>query len=491
MSGLTDATKWLASRADRVIETHCARVFLAGEVAWKVKRAVDLGYLDFSTLEQRRWALERELAFNLATAPDIYRAVRRVTLGPGGPCFDGEGEAAEYALEMRRFDETAVLDARPEAVDGPVAEALGRAVARFHAQAPVRPDGGGMGALGYAIGSNAGHLRALAGTLGEVEPLIAATAAAFEAAGPLLEARRAQGLARRCHGDLHLGNILLEDGGPVLFDCIEFNDRLSEIDVLYDLAFLLMDLTFRGRREAAARVLSAWADEAARGLPGGLWEGLSLLPLAMSVRATVRCHVSAHAGRPEAARAYLAAALAHLSPAPPVLAAVGGFSGSGKSTLARRLAPLVGAAPGAVVLRSDEVRKRLWGAGPLERLPPGAYAEGESGRVYGRMLEEAELALRAGRAVVLDAVFLKSAERDAAAALAARCGVPFAGAWLEAAPGVLRGRVAGREGDASDADVAVLDAQLARDPGPLAWTRLDAEGDFARHAEALASRLDD
>ena len=472
------------------MRTHCAWVYLRGDTAWKVKRPVDLGYLDFTTLENRRWALERELAFYAPAAPDIYRGVRRITRTVAGFAFDGAGETVEYALEMRRFDETAVLDVAPDSLDGVVAEALGRTVARLHAGAPLSQGGGSEG-LGYTVASNAEHLRALESRLGAdaVKRLIEATAGAFAEAAPLLDERKAQGFSRRCHGDLHLGNILLENGRPVLFDCIEFNDKLSEIDVLYDLAFLLMDLDFRDRRDAAVRVLSAWLDEAQRGLPSGLHEGLSLLPLMLSVRAAVRCHVRAHAGDDEGARAYLAAALRHLTPGPTVLAAVGGYSGSGKSTFARALAPLLGPAPGAVILRSDEIRKRLWGVAPTERLPREAYAGKIGKRVYRRLFEEAELCLRAGRAVVLDAVFMKGAERDKAAAIAG--GVPFEGVWLQASPETLRARVGGRRNDASDADLRVLEMQLRQDPGELGWRRLDAEADFGDTAAALASRLGD
>lgn len=478
--------EWLSQSADRVVQTSCARIYLAGEIAWKIKRPVDLGFLDFTTLEKRLWALERELAFNQATAPDIYRAVRPVARTTDGYTFDGAGEVVEFALEMRRFDEAAVLDVAPDALDGDVAEALGRAVAQLHSQAPV--GGGGSAALRYTIESNAEHLRALAPRLGPAAgALIERTAAAFAKAAPLLDERKAQGFSRRCHGDLHLGNILLEGGRPVLFDCIEFNDRLSEIDVLYDLAFLLMDLDFRHRRDAAVRVLSAYVDEAQRTFPTGVIEGLTLLPLLLSVRAAVRCHVRAHTGDDEGAGAYLAAALAHLSPSPPVLAAVGGYSGSGKSTFARTLAPLIGPAPGAVVLRSDEIRKRLWGVAPTERLPPEAYDSRVTGQVYDRLFEEAALCLRAGRAAVLDAVFMKATERERAAVL----DVAFEGAWLEASPDTSRSRVAGRSNDASDADLSVLAAQLQQDPGELRWARLDAEGDFGEMAAQLASRLRD
>jgi predicted kinase len=265
---------------------------------------------------------------------------------------------------------------------------------------------------------------------------------------------------------------MVEHGRPVLFDCVEFSDRLSLIDVLYDLGFLLMDLDFTGARGAANRALNGWLDEAARGLPAeGFWEGLAALPLFQSVRAAVRAHVTVNQDDAELARRYLAAAQGHLAPEPPRLVAVGGYSGSGKTTVARTRAPGIGPAPGAVVLRSDEIRKRLWGRAPLERLPPEAYAPGQSERVYAAMIDAARKTLAAGFAVVLDAAFLRRQERDAAGRLARETGVAFEGVWLEADPDVLRARVAARTGDASDADVAVLERQLAFDVGEIGWRR--------------------
>jgi len=265
---VSEVRDWLASQSDRVIETSCAWVFLQGERALKVKKPVDYGFLDFSTAEKRLWALRRELDFNRITAPDIYREVRRITRDGAGLALDGRGEVVDYALEMRAFDPGGVLSEQPQRVDAALAERLGRLIARFHAAAAVNPDGGGVKALGFTIRTNAENLRRLAPKLGAaaVNDVIAATDAAFAAAAPLMERRRAEGFARRCHGDLHLGNILLEHDEPILFDCIEFNDLLSEIDVLYDVAFLVMDLDFRGRAEAANRVLNAYLDEAALSL---------------------------------------------------------------------------------------------------------------------------------------------------------------------------------------------------------------------------------
>ena len=464
---------------ERRIETACNRVYLAGDTAWKVKRPVDLGYVDFTTLERRREAAEREIAFNSPAAPDIYRRVHTVTRSGDRLELDGGGPAVDYVVEMRRFDEGSVLSARPGSVDGSLAEALGRELSRLHAVAPLRPEGGGADGLAYTIDSNAHLLTGLADRLGRdaVEAVIATTAGRFADAAGVLEARRRAGFTRRCHADLHLGNILLEDGRPVLFDCIEFNDRLSDIDIQYDLAFLLMDLDFRNRRDAACRVLDAWLDEAARREGEGLREGLAVLPLMLSVRAVVRAHVEANSGHDEGGRAYLAAALRHLQPEPPRLFAVGGMSGTGKTTLARAVAPQLGASPGAVVLRSDEVRKRLSGVAPTDRLPPGAYAPGMSDRVHAALFAEATSLLAAGRSVILDATFLDPEHRGAAADLADRLGLPFAAVWLEGTPEVLKTRLAGRSGDASDADVQTLEQQAKRDAGSIAWPRLRAELD--------------
>ena len=483
---LAEVGAWLEGRAERVVETALARVFLTRDAVFKQKKAVRFDYVDFSTAEKRHAALARELAFNRPAAPDIYRAVRRVTRrADGGLEFDGPGELADLVLEMRRFADEAVLAANPEAMDGEMAEALGRAIARYHAEAPLRTSTG----LAYTVPSNAHVLAALAAELGEgpVATLTAATHGQHERLRPLLEARAQAGFSRRCHGDLHLGNILVEQGRPVLFDCIEFNDALSDIDVLYDLAFLLMDLDFRGRREPATRVLSGYLDEAARRFPAELWAGLAALPLMLSVRAAVRAHVSAHSGDAGLGRRYLEAAMAHLAPAPPVLVAVGGLSGSGKSTVARGIAPSLGAAPGAVILRSDEIRKRQVGLGPTEKAPASAYSAQADATVFAELFATAETLLRAGRAVVLDATFLRPELRAGAQAAARAAGTPFEGLWLAAPAEILEARVAARSGDASDAGVEVLRSQLTRDPGPMDWRVLDAAGPAEAAAKAALS----
>jgi aminoglycoside phosphotransferase family enzyme/predicted kinase len=489
-----DLDQWLAAGAgeacpcDRRIETPISKVYLYPDRALKRKKPVDFGFLDFTTLAKRLWAGQQELRLNRITAPDVYRALHAVVPGPFGFRLAPADapDAVDYVLEMRRFDETAVLSECPDRVDGDLAEDIGREIARVHGAAAQGTAGGGADGLDYVLKSNASHLRQLAPVLGEaaVERVIASTEAVFAAQRTRLDRRLARGLVRECHGDLHLGNILLEDGRAVLFDRIEFNVRLIEIDVLYDLAFTLMDLVFRGRPGPANRALNGWLDAAARTLPvDELHDGLAALPLFLSVRAAVRCHVCGHNGQPDAARAYLAAAEAHLQTVPPRLIAIGGLSGSGKSTLSRALAPGLGAPPGAVVLRSDEVRKRLFGRAPTEPLPPEAYAPEADARIHAALFDGAARVLDAGTSVILDATFRDPARRAEALALH-----PAAvGVWLDAPDAVLRARVAARHNDASDADLAVLERQLAHRPKVADWRQVDAAAPLdAQCASVLA-----
>ncbi len=458
-------------------------------MAWKIKRPVRLPFLDFSTLERRKWALDRELAFNRRWAPDVYRRVRAVTREDGGFALDGPGEAIEWLLEMRRFDPDAVLSNHPEALGPDLAEDLGRLIARGHIEAPAAADDGGARSLSYTMATNEESLRLTASVFehGAAEHLIHRTRGVRNALIPLLEARRQTGFGRACHGDMHLGNILLENGRPIPFDCIEFNDHLSRIDVLYDLAFPVMDLAVRGQAQAANRLLNAYLDEAARGLPSSNWTGLAALPLFLAVRAAVRAHVNAATGDTGPARRYLAAGETFLDPPARRLFAVGGLSGAGKTHFARILAPLVPGAPGAVILRSDEIRKRLAGVGALDPLPAAAYTSTQDARVHDEMFALAATILKAGRAMVLDATFLGSEQRGRAERLAAELQVPFAPVWLEGDAALLRARLRGRGRDASDAGAVVLEAQLARDIGQLSWRRLSARSDFAREAARLAA----
>jgi hypothetical protein len=301
------------------------------------------------------------------------------------------------------------------------------------------------------------------------------------ALAPLLRGRGREGYVRHCHGDLHLRNIVEIDGSPLLFDAIEFDDRLATIDVLYDLSFLLMDLGKRGLGRHANFVLNAFLDE--EGSTGNL-VGLATLPLFLSMRATIRAkvelararmapHSQADAAREEA-RIYFELAQRFLAPAATRLIAVGGLSGTGKSAVARALAPSVGAFPGAVHVSSDVERKRLFGVAPRERLPARAYAPEISDQVYAVCRKRALMALEGGQAVIVDAVHAKKEEREALVALAAQMRIPFTGLWLEAPSPVLRDRIAARTGDVSDATPEVVDVQLGYDIGPQSFEVIDA-----------------
>jgi len=408
-----ELTQWLREGAggsepcERVIETSISWVFLFRDRALKLKKPIDLGFLDFTSLAKRHWAALREVAFNRATAPSIYQGVRAITREDGSFAMDGAGVVADWVVEMRRFADKAVLSDNLGAIDGEFAESLGRRIAQFHLGAAVGSAGGGAAGLRFVLESNARQLRAL--RIDGVEAVVAETKRELGQVARLLDRRLANDFVRCCHGDLHLGNILLENGEAVLFDCIEFSDAMREIDVLYDLAFLLMDLDFRGLRPMANRVLNAWLDEAAHAFDGSAWKGLRALPLFQSVRAAVRAHVTAREGDIGRARRYLRAAHGYLAEFRPVLVAVGGLSGSGKTTYARSVAPALGGAPGAVILRSDEVRKRLWGRAPTQKLPQAAYTEEATAAVYAEVFAIASRCLAAGRAVVIDAVFLEAA----------------------------------------------------------------------------------
>jgi uncharacterized protein len=310
---------------------------------------------------------------------------------------------------------------------------------------------------------------------------------------PRLARRGRQGQVRRCHGDLHLRNLVLIEGRPVPFDALEFDETLGTCDILYDLAFLLMDLLHRELGRTANIVLNAYLFAAA----GEEDSGLAALPLFLSVRAAIRAMVDVQSDRVRHvegasdadARRYLDEAADFLRPPPPRLVAIGGLSGTGKTTLAREIAPRIGGAPGAVHLRTDLERKALTSVGSMTRLPPESYTKAAGREVYRRLFERAEAVLATGHSALIDGTFLEPAERELAKALAMRLGVPFFGLWLDAAPDVLVARVEARSGDASDADAAVVRHQLGQDCGPVNWSCLDAGGTIVETVGAAASLI--
>jgi aminoglycoside phosphotransferase family enzyme/predicted kinase len=467
------------------VETHASMVFLAGTRAWKLKRAVRYDYLDFATVERRKAMCEAEVRINRRTAPAIYRGVTAVTRQPDGSlALGGSGSAVDWLVEMTRFDQETLLDrlAARGALDLALMRPLATAIARLHASAERRPDHGGAAGTSWVIDGNAaGFAEQGADILDQAAcaELTRAARQALESHRGLLESRRDGGFVRQCHGDLHLRNIVLLDGRPTLFDAIEFNDEIACIDVLYDLAFLLMDLWRRRLRHHANAVWNAYLSDA------GDVGGIPLLPLFLSCRAAVRAKTSATAANLQAdprrkgeleemSRDYLAMAQRLLRPPPACLIAIGGLSGSGKSTLARALAPLVGAVPGAAVIRSDEIRKQLCGVDPLQRLGAEGYSVDITQRVYSTIAHRAAQVVAGGHAAIVDAVHASLADRDAIERVAAAVPVPFVGVWLEAPESVLIARSEQRHLDASDADAAVIREQIARDAGAITWRRIDA-----------------
>ncbi|MBC7283978.1 bifunctional aminoglycoside phosphotransferase/ATP-binding protein [Hoeflea sp.] len=491
---LSDPETYGIDTAVETITTHSAYVFLAGNLAFKIKRAVRYNYLDFSTLDARRKVIAHELALNAPAAPAIYDRVVVITReGPGRLALDGKGEPVEYALRMHRFrreDElTSIADAGNLTND--LAEKLGHVIAGLHAVAERRPpDGAAL--IGEIISELREALDPMGSTLGHdrVANYFDQVGQAFDDVASLLTQRSGEGRVRRCHGDLHLKNLVMIDGQPVPFDALEFDERLGICDVFYDFAFLVMDLLHRGLA-GQANVLQNSYLAISRD-----FTGLATLPLFLSIRAAIRCMVAVQSlsgaiDRDIArdARRYLEQATGFLSPSPPRLVAIGGLSGTGKTTIAVRTAPRLGPSPGAVHLRSDLERKARFGVEPLVRLPEEAYRPEANRDTYTRLMDTAEQVLLARHSVIIDATFLAGADREAVGALAARMRVLFNGIWLNSDAATLERRVATRTADASDADIDVLHAQLKRGTGPVTWTEIDASGDPDQVAELVQAAL--
>ena len=462
------------------VETHISCVFRGVDTVWKLKKAVRLGFLDFSEVADRRRFLLRELALNGDAAPGLYRDVVAVTRAGEGFALGGVGEVVDWVLRMARVPEGDFLDERVVggSVDAGLLDGMADAVVALHGgQVPAPTGVSEAGRLLRVLEGNAAAAvaagldgDAVAGWRLDALALLGRLGAAIEARAPLV---------RRCHGDLHLGNMLVWRGVVAAFDALEFDEGLATIDPGYDLAFLLMDLDVRLSRGAANAVLNRYV---ARTGDAGL---LGVLPLFLSLRAVVRAHVAASQGQDGGG--LLRAARGYLLPSRAVVVAVGGLQGTGKSTLARALAPGLGVAPGAVILRSDEVRKRLAGVGLEERLAGAAYTDEARRRTEAAMLEAMRIAVDGGHSVVLDATFLDPAAR---AAFRAAAGAPFLGVWLEGDMAVLEARVTARRGDASDATVAVLRAAAAGVRAPSDWLVLDAAaGGHEQTVQAAAAML--
>ena len=471
-------------------ETHANLVFLAASDAWKIKRAVRFPYLDFSTLEKRHAACVREVEVNRRFAPDIYLGCVPITRSSSRDAleFGGSGEVVEWAVHMRRFEQSAILSnlATTAGITPELARRVADVVFESHRQADRAALEHGAAAIDDIVTS---LTRSLAQSHGfdadHVRTFSREAQSQLGRARTTLDDRAARGYVRRCHGDLHLANIVLWQGHPVLYDAIEFDESIATTDTLYDLAFLLMDLDRHSQRRAANEVLNRYLWRSNDDLDLG---GLIALPLLLGVRAGVRAVVSADRAAQEQgkasqsdqerAQAYLQAAIGYLTPPPPQLIAVGGLSGTGKTTLAAALAPRIGSAPGAVHVRSDLERKSLFGAQETMRLGAASYLPKVSQEVYEALRRKARIALEAGHSVVVDAVYSRPQERHDIEAIAGAVGVPFRGLWLQAEPEKLMSRVTARRNDASDATASVVQQQLGADIGPFsaAWTAIDANG---------------
>lgn len=445
------------------IETHISHIFLAGAYAWKMKKAVSLDFVDFSTLEQRKAACEAELVVNARTARSMYLDVVAVNSRDGKLWLGPPAAPVEYLVRMHRFEQADLLDrmAVEHRLELQTVREFADAVAGLHLSAEVVHPQSGQDTFAATLDdliTNLDHavpdgLRAAFGRWRErVVPVAGGLA-------PRLAARARRGAVRHGHGDLHLNNACRFRGEVVLFDAIEFEPRFSHIDVLYDAAFALMDLRHRGEDEAAivflGRYLVATRDYA----------DLPVLRLFLSARAAVRALVgvlspSGQTGVETGAAEYLALAGDLLAePRSPRVIAVGGRSGTGKSTLAQALAPRIAPAPDVVVLRTDEIRKRMLGCRPDEALAADAYRPEVTDAVYRRLAHDARRVLKAGASVVIDATLLKPEQRAIAQSIARDAGVAFHGFWLVGSEETLAERIASRGRDASDADQQVMRRQ--------------------------------
>ena len=480
------------------IDTHAASVFLSGLRALKVKRAVKFPFLDYSTLELRKRACLAEIEVNRPFAPEIYVGLARITREQDGSLqVGGQGEVVEWAVEMRRFDEGLTLDRYVEAnaIPPAMADAVVKKLAEVHRSAAREESGRWIAALERFLRQ---HHR----TFTEHPALFeSAQADALLKAGQdflarnaaLITARGEAGLLVRGHGDLHLGNIVLVKGAPVIFDAVEFDPLIGAGDVFYDLAFFIMDLIVHGQSAAANAALNGYLAYSGR---SENLDGLRLLPLFLSVRSAIRAVVAAarfeRSYKPEdavAAKRYFDHARRFLVLRPAMLVAIGGLSGTGKSHLARLLAPGILPEPGAVILRSDVRRKAMYGVSETTRLGASAYRREVTEKVYDALMADAGRALAAGHSVILDAVFARPGEREAAKQAALQAGVAFHGIFLQTALEMRVGRIEQRVGDASDADRSVALAQESQVVEPTDWTAVDSSGAPEATLEAARSAI--
>ncbi len=473
-----------AAKGGKRIDTHASVVFLGGDRALKIKRAVRLPFLDYSTLEKRKRACEEELKVNATNAPEIYRRVVAITRADDGDLeIGGSGTPVEWAVEMARFDEERTLDriAGRQQLSPCLSIAIADTILQSHQRAPRADGKAWLASIPAIIVRNTAKFRGVHGIdVDAIDQLDARSHDHLATLQALLKQRAEQGFVRRCHGDLHLANIALLDGKPLLFDAIEFDPVMSTTDVLYDLAFTLMDLNHFNNELASNAVFNRYL----AGASDDNLDGLAVFSLFLSMRAAIRAHVlftkSEQMVDGEAvwheAKRYFDLALRLANPKPPMLVGIGGLSGTGKSVLAHALAGTIEPLPGAVILRSDVLRKHLFDVSETKALPQEAYQAETSQRVYELLSKSAMRVLAQGCSVILDAAFLREVQRAGLPDIARRCHARFVGIFLIADLATRLSRIDQREHDASDATRDVALQQEAAGFGVVNWHKVDASG---------------
>ncbi|SDP51365.1 hypothetical protein SAMN05660330_03005 [Desulforhopalus singaporensis] len=460
----------------KVIETHISSVILAGDRAYKIKKPLSLGFLDFSSLEKRRFYCGEEVRLNRRLAPGIYIDVVAITGSVERPVLGGSGEVVDYCVRMHRFDQAGLLSSCTDRLTEGVVDTIARRIALFHGKAAAADVSSGFGTrerLGQPMWDNFSHIRKLIedqDCLRRIDRLERWTRQQYQKHTELFAKRRREGFVRECHGDLHLGNITLIDNEPVIFDGIEFNPDLRWIDTMSELAFLLMDLDEKGYPELGARTLNSYLEIT------GDFQGLALLRFYQVYRAMVRAKVAAiRAGQLDESgekenvlkefSTYLVLAQSYTQTVRPTLVLTHGVSGSGKSTVSSRVVCCFS----AVWLRSDVERKRLAGLGADEKsgsLPgQNIYTATFSAATYNRLLSLATLLVDSGYTVIVDATFLCRSQRQPFYDLARHRDCVFIILDFQLPESELRTRVARRMalgGDASEAGLDVLCDQLKK-----------------------------
>ena len=478
----------------QVIETHGATVLLGQKYAIKVKKPVLFDHMDYSSPARRRKFCELELERNQRTAKDLYIGVFPIyTDKDGAISLSGTRNAAEYALKMHRFGQGQRLDeiSAQRLLDPKLCLSLAEDIADLHHKAEIIANDDRIPNFEHIIHQNFQQFYNFCPDIlnrNDVDDFLAQLISVKRQLEPLIKKQILDKQVRIGHGDLHLQNICLFKGRPRIFDAIEYQDYFTVSDILYDLAFLLMDLIDKDQRQAANLILNEYVADMGWLLAPERFAALKLLPFYLCLRAGIRCHVAANRSRQctdEAERADFAqkaqylfkSASDYLIPTTPTLYAIGGFSGSGKSTLARQFAADISPAPGAVILRTDVIRRHLVGADKYSPMPQSAYTPSISDQVYTRMRELTSIITKAGISVILDAVFDRMVDRDRIDDMAARLSIPFQGIWLDVSRNKMMERISGRTNDASDATAEILQAQLNRSNGiETTWLRLPADG---------------